>query len=278
MARAGRTGVAVMGRLLTLAALIFLIAARRAVPVDSGPGTGFQGSAHDFSGEAAGSDQRTGHEVKSGPCTFCHTPHKAYGTRLLWNHTYSANTYTWTEVTHTTGGTRLPTIRPDWTGPTVYCLSCHDGTVAVGDIAWFNRQAWGGGRALDQERHASGSKNIASTAGNMRGNHPVAHPYPFQRTLSTYNQTTTGDGVDLRRFNPDPTSRGIRLFNDASGIVIAEPVTGRTGIECSSCHGVHNERGVVRDSKLLRGTRNPQEPDYLCTKCHSNLLEGNPHR
>lgn len=251
----------------------------RVAPLEgSGPGSGFAGSPHDFSGQDAGSDQRSGRTVKTGPCTFCHTPHRAQGTKLLWNHTYSNNTYTWTEITQTTGGTPLPTITQDWTGPTKLCLSCHDGSVAIGDIAWFNRQAWTGGRAINKDRHDSGSKNIASTTGNMRGNHPVAHPYPFQQIGSTYNQATTGGRVKLVNFNPDPTSRGIRLFNDATGEVIGRPVTGRSGIECTSCHGVHNEKGLVEDDRLLRGSRNSGEANYLCTKCHTNLIEADPHR
>ena len=44
-----------------------------------------------------------------GVCTFCHTPHRAVQTRLLWNHTLSQNTFEW-DVTTTTGGTPFPTI------------------------------------------------------------------------------------------------------------------------------------------------------------------------
>ena len=54
------------------------------------PGTGIAGTAHDFS--------NIGHRRKrgaftTGECTFCHTPHQALSTLLLWNHTLSTTTY-----------------------------------------------------------------------------------------------------------------------------------------------------------------------------------------
>ncbi len=240
-----------------------------------GPGGGFSGSPHDFSGVAAGTNQRAGGEVTTGACSFCHTPHKAYTTRLLWNHTLSTNTFTWTDITMTMGGTALPTIGANWTGPTRFCLSCHDGSVAIGDIAWFNRRQWTGATALisPDYRHNTGQFNIAAGP-SLNGNHPVGHPYPFQRALNTYNSTTTGTAVYTPDFNPDPTTLGIRLFNDdGAGVVTAGTVVGRTGIECTSCHGVHNEVGLVFDEPLLRGTKGGTGTgagaSYICMKCHT---------
>lgn len=243
---------------------------RVTVLADVGPGTGFANSPHDFSGRNAGNNQRSGTSVKTGGCTFCHTPHKGQGTRLLWNHTYSANTFTWSDATATVGGTPLPSISTSWTGPSRFCLSCHDGSVAIGDIAWFNRQSWTGGSAIDATKHSSGQYNIASPSGDMKGNHPVAHPYPYQKVANTYNNTTTGAATYLADFNADPTALGIRLFSDATGIVTAGAVAGKTGIECTSCHGVHNENGIVKDEPLLRGTKGGQnDAEYICIKCHT---------
>lgn len=234
------------------------------------PGAGFRNSPHDFSGRSAGTNQRSGGSVKTGECSFCHTPHKAQATRLLWNHTLSTNTFNWSDATATVGGTPLPTINTNWSGPTRFCLSCHDGSVAIGDIAWFNRASWSGGSALDGTKHTSGQFNIASVTGDMKGNHPVAHPYPFQRQPNQYNGVTTGAGTYLPDFNPDPTPLGIRLFSDSTGIVTGSPVAGKTGIECTSCHGVHNEAGLVQDEPLLRGTKGgSNDPNYICMKCHT---------
>ncbi len=253
---------------ITLAVLLASLLLIPVVAFGYTPGSGFQDSPHDFDGVEAGS----GTGVFTGQCTFCHTPHQAQETRLLWNHTLSANDFSWTDVTSTIGGTLLPTISTSYTGPTKFCLSCHDGSVAVGDIAWFNKQAWTGASALDADKHGVGDiYNIADPlTGDMDGNHPVAHPYPYQGAANMYNGVTTGSGVYMTDFASDPTSSGIRLFNDSGGVVKAGALAGNTGIECTSCHGVHNESGVVQDEPLLRGKLGgANEANYICTKCHT---------
>ncbi|MFQ5588450.1 MAG: hypothetical protein ACE5F7_06385 [Nitrospiria bacterium] len=231
------------------------------VPAASQPASGIAGSDHDFSGTSAG-----GAEV-TGTCTFCHTPHKAAQTRLLWNHSLSPNTFSWSDATSTIGGTTLPSITPSWSGPSKFCLACHDGSVAVGDILWFSGSAWTGAAALDLKKLDTGQDNIASPSGMLDGNHPVAHPYPYLGAGNTYNGTTTGSAVDLVEFNPDPTTSGIQLFNDAAGNIENGPVSGNTGIECSSCHDPHNG-SKVQDKYFLLGELGGNGPNYICTKCH----------
>lgn len=228
------------------------------------PGTGIRGTPHDFSDHTAAG-------VRVGACTFCHTPHRASGTRLLWNHTLPNQDYTWTEYTVTSGGTPLPTLRSTWDGPSKYCLSCHDGSVTIGDIGWFNSQSWRGSRTLDTRRIYGGSFTISKFIESMIGsNHPVAAPYPYLQARNTYNGATTGEAVQLTGFNPDPTPLGIRLFRNPAGQqVIAGPSPGVTGIECTSCHGVHNEKGAVVDEPFLRGVRG-NDRGNICEKCHPN--------
>src|SRR5207248_2424334 len=81
--------------------------------------------------------------AEDGLCVFCHTPHKGASSLLLWNHQFSANNYSWADVTggKTTGGTAYPTNIRQWTGSTAKCLSCHDGTVSVGALYWSNASA-----------------------------------------------------------------------------------------------------------------------------------------
>lgn len=249
--------VGLMSVLAILLALMPAVAFASEVP----PGTGIRGSAHDFSGKTAGA-------AVTGLCTFCHTPHRAQETRLLWNHTLSQNTYSWSDVSQTIGGTPLPTISQTWTGPTKFCLSCHDGSVTIGDIAWFNEKSWTGAETLDTEKHDTGEFNIATPTGDMKGNHPVAHPYPFQLAPSTYNSVATGQSVVVSEFVADPTVKGIRLFTDQGGIVLAGATVGSTGIECSSCHDPHNGP-TVKDHPLLRGELGGDSPEYICVKCHA---------
>jgi len=224
------------------------------------PGDGITGSPHDFSGTPAGNNV-------TGVCTYCHTPHRSIRNRLLWNHTLPQRDYNWgPDYTVSDAGTPLPTIGQDWPGPTRVCLSCHDGSVAIGDVGWYNKQSWTG-TPIDPTLVTIGIRDpftIEDFMKDMIGNHPVAAPYPYLRVRNTYNGVTTGTGIRMDRYASNPTTRSggrIRLFRNVGSDVLAGAASGVTGIECSTCHGVHNERGVVLDRFLLRS-------DDICKECH----------
>lgn len=235
-------------------ALVTIVLSMAPVLAWAAPGGGIAGTKHDFSVKGGG----------VGVCTFCHTPHRALSTPLLWNHKLSVNTFSW-DVPATTAGTTFPTFKGDtYKGPTAKCLSCHDGSVAVGDIAWWN----GGvpGAPLDMTKHDTDVYNVGLN-GNLAGNHPVAMPFPYNNTGSTYNGVTTGRGAVLTEWQSDPTTLNIRLFHDdGTGNITAGPVLARTGIECSSCHDPHNKASV--DTFFLRGRLSGSDTTYLCQKCH----------
>lgn len=221
------------------------------------PGDGIAGTDHDFSGIGT---------PATGLCTYCHTPHKALSTLLLWNHKLSVNTFSW-DVPKTTAGTEFPTFAGDtYKGPTAKCLSCHDGSVAIGDIAWWN----GGvpGTPLDNTKIGAGDSHNIGFGGAMAGNHPVAMPYPYLQAANTYNGKTTGSGFISTEWVSDPTaSNNIRLYNDdGSGNIAAGVVAVKTGLECSSCHDPHNKASV--DEMFLRGTLGGNTTAYICLKCH----------
>ena len=224
------------------------------------PGDGIATTAHDFSGKAVGGG------ITTGLCTFCHTPHKALSTLLLWNHTLSTNTFSW-DVPATTAGTKFPTFKGDtYKGPTAKCLSCHDGSVAVGDVAWFAEAARTGTGNLDPTKHGLGDPMNVGFGGAMAGNHPVAMPYPYLNAKNTYNGTTTGDAATLTEWQATPLAN-IRMFNDdGAGNITAGAVAAKAGIECSSCHDPHNKAAV--DDLFLRGTIGGNTTAYICLKCH----------
>ena len=252
----------VRGRLLIAATVLAAGLSVVAGGALAAPGDGIANSAHDFTQEST---------VTVGLCTFCHTPHRAQQTKLLWNHTLSALTYSWGDTTVTTNGTLLPTFDANWQGVSKNCLSCHDGTVAIGDVAWFNATP---NQNLYNVQHSDPADPFLITAanpgtGDMAGNHPVAHPFPFQGAGSTYNGTTSGSEVVASGWQPDPQLAGIRLFNDdGAGNVSAGAVVGQTGIECSSCHDPHNGSQVL-DVFFLRGTLTGNDANYICLKCHN---------
>jgi len=238
----------------------------RNINVMASAGTGLLNSSHDFTANAAEGAPTV------GLCTFCHTPHKAASTLLLWNHTLSHSTFAW-DVAATTAGTALPSFAGNvYTGPSAKCLSCHDGSVSIGDVGWFS----GGGRTGGNSLNSGGITNIKNQVGyynrqrgNMTGTHPVAIPYPLNGAPSVYNGSTTGARLATNDFVPDPTGNNIRLYSDLGGGQIVGKVTaGQTGIECTSCHDPHNK--AANDVYFLRGklVGATVADGYLCLQCH----------
>lgn len=238
-------------------------------------GEGLQGTSHDFTSTSGGTGTAT---AGVGLCTFCHTPHKAITTSLLWNHTLSVNNFSW-DIPATTAGTTFATFKGDtYKGASAKCLSCHDGSVAIGDVNWFQETSATGAGALNTLQHNNGGEfQIATATGGMAGNHPVAMPFPFNNTVNTYNGVTNGANLQTGEWQSDPWNAGagtngtkVRLFNDSgAGNITAGPVAGKTGIECSSCHDPHNKASV--DDLFLRGklTGSDAASGYLCLQCHS---------
>ena len=275
-----------------------LVAAAFAASAAATPGAGITGSAHDWSSTNGTSllqwqtsatnttpttyntgipyiDPATGKQgkvsVTIGQCTKCHTPHQAKSVTLLWNHTLQATAYKW-DVPATTAGTPYATFQGDtYKGPTTKCLSCHDGLMASTDGMWFNRQSVSGSKYVA----AAGSLNSGhevSEGADLSKTHPVAMPYPLNGAANTYNFVKNGVNVEPTEWVADPMATNkIRLFNDdGAGNIVAGSVAGKTGIECTSCHDVHNG-ARVKDVMLLTGqlagsSRTPG--GYICTQCH----------
>lgn len=218
---------------------------------------------------ASGATSPASVRVQFGLCTKCHTPHQARSTNLLWNHTLLATNYSWDQP-KTTAGTDYPTFVGDtYKGPSTKCLSCHDGTMASTDGVWFKRQRVSGSKYVGSGP-TSGHEVTVPDSGNLSGSHPVAFPYPLGGTANSYNGTTNGTELVGAEFDLDPTVNGIRLFNDAGGNITAGKVAGSTGMECTSCHDVHNG-ARVKDVMLLTGKVDGSATGadgYICTKCH----------
>jgi hypothetical protein len=226
------------------------------------PGTGLASTAHDFSGI-------TSNGSATGSCTFCHTPHKASAQGLIWNHDLSVATFDWT-TPQSTGGTNYVDLPADtYKGSTAKCLSCHDGTVAIGDIGWWAGSDPGTVATVPATMDATHTVGGAAP-GSAEGNHPVAMPYPFENAVNTYNTAATGAGVILGEFVADPTTNKIRLYNDdGSGNITVGAVSAKSGMECGSCHDPHNGAATTEDVMFLRGLIGGNTANYICVKCHS---------
>jgi len=167
-------------------------------------------------------------EKESRICVFCHTPHGAAPAVPLWNHGGSpVGVYaTYSSSTFASGGQMG---QPD--GVSKLCLSCHDGTVALGQTV---------SEGLIPMLNAGPGGRIAAGAANLGTDLTDDHPFSFRRSPadSTVIDPPPGDEVKLDR-------------------------KGR--IQCTSCHDPHEEdldpvthRFLVKDN---RGSG-------LCLTCH----------
>jgi len=154
-------------------------------------------------------------------CTFCHAPHSGLGgVSPLWNQTLSKSTYTpYSSTTYVERGNTQPTL-----GVTSsLCLSCHDGTVAVGQSAAYGTLP------------VTGSMNSIDSFGtNLGGTHPFSLILPM-KDASNLVSSLVSQGKTA-----DPTG-AVKLING--------------NIECTSCHDPHVQGAdkiaqnfLVRDS------------------------------
>jgi predicted CXXCH cytochrome family protein len=157
-------------------------------------------------------------------CIFCHTPsHNAPRGRALWNRDLPPTTYTLYESSTMEATLAQPT------GASRLCLSCHDGTTALGNL----RVPPAGGVA------AMGRLTGRSSLGtDLSDDHPVSFVYDTTLALR--------DG-ELA----DPTA-------------LPEPIAlDRTQqLQCTTCHDPHEDRY----RKFLKVN---DRAGALCTSCHT---------
>lgn len=189
------------------------------------------GSSHDFTvGSPANVKSTTGTDA----CTFCHTPHQANPGVPLWNHKLSQGvTYQVYQSSTVTSTMMQPTANDS----SRLCLSCHDGTVALGDTV-------NNGLIPFQNASAEGAMPATSSA-NFGANLADHHPVVFVPNTAINNQVQLppkGDAVQL---------------------------DGQGKLQCTSCHDPHNE-GLDRTEKrfLVKSNAN----SGICTTCH--VLKG----
>ena len=144
-------------------------------------------------------------------CVFCHTPHNANPLTPLWNKKLEGIDYTFYEpYTSTTMVT--PKVLSGPTGPSRLCLSCHDGTIALGAI-----------------RQGTISMTVA-------GGMPPTSPSYFSTSLASHHPISfsyTSARGNLEIVQSVPTDL---LFYGASIL------------ECTTCHDAHDDT----NKKFLR--------------------------
>ncbi|MDD2918861.1 cytochrome c3 family protein [Rhodoferax sp.] len=210
-------------KVLKSALAVSMVLATMGTAMASTGGTGITGTRHDYATRTNYLGSQTGGRAglanSAGQCMYCHTPHSATTTNLLWNKELGNTSYTW-DISLTDGGTTFATLAAGYKGPSVKCLACHDGAVAIGDVALargslnatLNSFKVGDiptsySTTISTATFTSTAQRpqfIIGSAGSLAGTHPIGMPYPLANAVGTYNGVTTGGSVVLNEFQANP--------------------------------------------------------------------------
>jgi predicted CXXCH cytochrome family protein len=138
----------------------------------------------------------------AGLCIFCHTPHNANPTRALWNRDLPGATY------QLYASSTLKALLNQPGGTSRLCLSCHDGTLALGNL---RVPPTGGQLALGP---LTGQAVLGT---DLSDDHPVS--FTYDGTLAV----TRGQLAD-----PSSLPPAIHLDDQQ--------------LQCTSCHNPHEDR------------------------------------
>ncbi len=138
--------------------------------------------------------------TESEICVFCHVPHNAKAAGPLWNRDQPAGPYT-----PYSSSTRKITVPGQPTGASLLCLSCHDGTIALGKISSRTTSIPTSGRT----NFLAGDPSYLGT--DLSDDHPVS--FTYTGVLS----------------NPELRSPSGSVKLDASG-----------QMQCTACHSPHD--------------------------------------
>ena len=205
-------------------------------------------------------------------CVFCHTPHGAESLPApLWNRAQSGATYT--PYTSSSLEANAAELASGPGGSSKLCLSCHDGTMAIGNINVLNGQAPAvvtmtgtaatGGMPVGAGADTGFTRNLGISLTND-------HPISF-----TYNAQLASDDGELRV--PDGVNVGTRLagVNPKPKLPLE-----KDQMQCATCHDPHiRETDPTKGSaKFLRANRFQFAPpgggsysatgDIVCLACH----------
>ena len=216
---------------VALAALIFVLLSVHPALADNPNSIVY--SKHNLSISSPGSLRAA---TESDVCIFCHAPHSASADGPLWNHGMSSASYT----PYSSSTLKATVGQP--TGSSRLCLSCHDGTVALGMV--FSRS-----KPITMQ---PGANNIPAAAPTYIGTDLSAHhPVSF-----TYDMALVTANGELR--DPNTLVGPVRLEGGQ--------------VQCTSCHDPHNNqfgKFLVKENSYSSICQDCHAPNYWTTSVHA---------
>lgn len=234
---------------------------------------------HNFSVTGASNVFTSNDPKATQVCSFCHTPHNAGKTRLLWNKA-NLNTLTvfkfYTSSDTLSNATKTGQSLPAGS-PSLLCLGCHDGKTAMNILhtSSIGVDAAGAGVA----GYPAGAKIISTVQGGATA--PLTMPGPqinlftglLDPSMNLGMGATLTQGDNLTDDHPvgfsytaaytakptalfaSPTDPKVRLFGSTSRV------------ECSSCHDPHVDTSTDLTFKPFLVKSNTGSA--LCLSCHN---------
>jgi len=187
-----------------------------------------------FTGDVLGSHNLgpTGKSPISGArpdsCAYCHAPHSGLNVGL-WNQKLTKQTYTFYSSDTETNRGRQPSLGYS----TNQCLSCHDGTVAVGTTVVYGKVS------------TTGQMNARDVFGaSLQSSHPVSVITPLKDSVDLVaSLAASGKTADL--------TGAVKLVSGS--------------VECDSCHNPHVQaKDLISQNFLVKDSSSGQ----LCLACH----------
>lgn len=198
-------------------------------------------------------------------CVFCHTPHGASreGVAIrapIWNRNLSKAQYQMYDQVWSKSFEATPNDPGRPTGYSRLCLSCHDGTIALGRV--LNKSGSGGFEGEYTMEYPTGqspagpfgsipvgegatSQNTRALGRDLRNDHPIS--MRFDTALLAKDVEFVNPGPPVRRPFTESTPTPLSPLRRASG----NNVNVYDSVQCTSCHNPHQ----VDFPKFLRANR-----------------------
>jgi len=166
--------------------------------------------------------------ARTDSCSYCHAPHSGLNAGL-WNQKLTTQIYTTYTSDTLANKARQPILGAD----SNQCLSCHDGTVAVGATVAYGKVT------------TSGSMKASDVFGsNMQSSHPISLVVPLKDSVHLVASLASSGKT------ADPTG-AVKLIKGS--------------VECTSCHNPHVQaKDLVSLNFLVRDSSS----GALCLACH----------
>ena len=187
-------------------------------------------------------------------CIFCHTPHNSHPAQPLWNHELSAVVNYINYASSTLQSYASEAEAPPIDGHSKLCLSCHDGTVAIGSIIS------GGDEILmvpvdviDASGKLIGGPGYLGT--DLSGGHPIS--IIFDEALAGKRNSAE---PPLTRLKWPIVDTDIKLYPTQNGY----------GVQCTSCHDPHENKAAGGWPPFWQKATH----DEVCMVCHEAIPPG----